>query len=117
MSLSVGKEEAEFASKVGVKQGGSLAPVLFMFFVKACLRSLDFSSWDSPVFRTKYDFVMRGRSCVAVGTEFEFPFAFYADDGAFVFCSRSDLESEGCTNHRLLPTIRMSGDASPIYNP
>lgn len=93
VSLSVGKEEAEFASKVGVKQGDSLAPVLFIFFVEACLRSLDSSSWDSPVFRTKNDFVMRGRSHVALGTEFEFPFAFYADDGAFVFCSRSDLES------------------------
>ena len=89
VSLSVGKEET------GVKQGNSLAPVLFIYFVEARLRSLDSSSWDSPAFRTKDDFVMpmRGRSHVASGIEFEFPLAFYADDGAFVFCSRSDLES------------------------
>ena len=85
VSLPVGNEEAEFAPRVGVKQGG-LGPVIFIFSIETCLRSLDSSSWTRPSFTP--NFVMRCHSYVVSGDVFEFPFAVYADDGAFVSCSR-----------------------------
>jgi hypothetical protein len=43
--FAVGKTEAEFSSTVGVKQGSTLAPILFLFVIQAALETLE------PVFR------------------------------------------------------------------
>ena len=94
VNLPVGDATASFGYTVGVKQGDSLAPVLFLYCVQAVLYTLD-RSWDVPTFRSKMDDKLNGRSWKARGPgliHFKFPFSVYADDTALVFESRSDLE-------------------------
>ena len=92
VKLPVGDASASFDYTIGVKQGDSLAPVLFIFYIQAVLETLDRSSWTTPRFRFKMDDRLNGRSWRARGTEFDLRYSVYADDTALVFESRADLE-------------------------
>lgn len=63
VNLPVGDATASFGYTVGVKQGDSLAPVLFLYCVQAVLYTLD-RSWDVPTFRSKMDDKLNGRSWI-----------------------------------------------------
>jgi hypothetical protein len=39
--FAVGKVEAEISSTVGVKQGDTLAPILFLFVIQAAMETLE----------------------------------------------------------------------------
>jgi hypothetical protein len=93
MQHSCGAESSTFSYSVGVKQGDSLAPVLFLYFMQAALMTLDTSSWAAPSFKTKNDAVLHGRSVRTRGEDFKLPFSFYADDSAFIFLNRRDFET------------------------
>jgi len=94
VTLPVGDASTCFGYTIGVKQGDSLAPVLFLYYVQAVLETLDRSAWETPSYRFKMDDVLHGRSWRARGPSaytFSFPYSVYADDTALVFASRADL--------------------------
>ena len=49
------------------------------------------SNYNLCVFRSNPDFILHGRSWTARGVEFQVSDSAYADDTAFLFCSRRDL--------------------------
>ena len=80
---------------VGVKQGDSLAPVLFNVYFQACMEVLA-ARWTAskPSFYYDEDCVLTGRKVSQEGTlESDYCKSLYADDGAFVFTTRADIES------------------------
>ena len=96
VKLAVGEEEITFESTVGVKQGDTLAPILFLFVVQAATETLE------PIFREKGLEPLRfctapegpltGRPVHQDGDEFELRTVLYADDAGTAFTSREDLE-------------------------
>jgi exonuclease III len=95
--MSVGEVEVEIPSTVGVKQGDTLAAIIFLFVVQASMETLEpvfeAEGIKKPTFMTKEDDVIAGRKIDEDGGE---PFylwaSLYADDGALPFTSRADLE-------------------------
>ena len=82
-------------SGVGVKQGDSLAPVLFNLLFQACMEAMD-ATWPAgvskPTFAWKADGKIMGRVVKTVGASFEFNRELYADDACFLFVSRAELQ-------------------------
>jgi len=93
IEIKLGDDKVSFSNKMGVVQGGSLSPTLFIIFVHAFVKTLDTSKWALPVYYTNDDDVLSGRSMFFKGGErFESPYSFYADDSGFGFCSRADFD-------------------------
>ena len=93
IEIQLGDDKVTFSNKMGVLQGGSLSPTLFIIFVHAFVSTLDTSKWTVPKYLTKDDDVLSGRSMFSKdGKSFESPYSFYADDSAFVFCTRADFD-------------------------
>jgi hypothetical protein len=91
VEIEMGGEKVSFSNTMGVVQGGTLSPTLFIIFVHAFVTTLD-KTWEQPVFHTIEDDKICGRGMFAEdGERFYFPAAFYADDSAFIFCSRADV--------------------------
>jgi hypothetical protein len=82
-------------SGVGVKQGDSLAPVLFNLLFQACMEAMD-ATWPAgvtkPTFAWKKDGKIMGRAVRTEGETFEFNRELYADDACFLFASRAELQ-------------------------
>jgi exonuclease III len=103
VKIKIGEGDVEVIVTVGVKQGDTLAPVLFIIFMQAALEIVH-SKWSAvkPSFRSKEDNITHGRRAETGGKSglncsiVEFYRSFYADDGAFICESRSDLESSMC---------------------
>ena len=77
-----------------VKQGDSLAPVLFSLYFQACMEVLH-EEWkfEKANFHYKMDDTIMGRRYNTKNfDQFEFYRSLYADDGAFLLTSRADLE-------------------------
>ena len=92
--IRAGEGEIEVESNVGVKQGDSLAPVLFSLYFQACMEVLE-QNWtfDKPSFHFKMDDTISGRKHNTTGFDkFDFYRSLYADDGAFLLTSRNDLD-------------------------
>jgi hypothetical protein len=92
-----------FSSKSGVKQGDKLAPILFLFAIQAALESMD-RNWPAkkPLLqwcaKTNDDGTPQG--CLTKRNEskkklqnFEFNRCLFADDAAFIFLDRKDIEA------------------------
>jgi hypothetical protein len=94
--FAVGKVEAEISSTVGVKQGDTLAPILFLFVIQAAMETLEpvfgEHSTKVPSFRTADDDVLTGRKAGEAGETFTFGKGLYADDAGLLFETRADLE-------------------------
>jgi hypothetical protein len=100
--FSIGDAEEKIPYSIGVHQGDNLAPLLFLLFFQATIDSLK-KKWESeqikcPEFHRFQDTKkgkprgrLRGQG-KAKGTTFDFWKSLYADDGAFLFETRSDLE-------------------------
>jgi len=94
VKIKSGLEDVETSYTTGVKQGDSLAPILFLLYFQMCIEVLD-SRWtaEKPSFLYKMDGVMNGRKANEKGgTRMEFFKSMYADDGAFVNTSRWDVD-------------------------
>jgi hypothetical protein len=92
--IRAGERDIEIESNVGVKQGDSLAPVLFSLYFQACMEVLE-QDWafDKPCFHFKLDDIITGRKHSTKGfSKFDFWRSLYADDGAFLLTSRNDLD-------------------------
>lgn len=96
VKFSVDSAEAVVDSTVGVKQGDSLAPTLFVFFIQAAVETID-AEWSAkrPSFCTIFDGTLHGRRWNAKrgAIFFEVLYSLYADGGAFLMESRSELIS------------------------
>jgi hypothetical protein len=94
--FGVGKVEAEISSTVGVKQGDTLAPILFIFVIQAAMETLEPVFGEHgvkvPTFRTADDDVLTGRKMGEAGETFTFGKGLYADDAGLLFETRADLE-------------------------
>jgi hypothetical protein len=95
--MTVGGVEVELPATVGVKQGDTLAAILFLFVEQAAIETVE------PVFEaagikqleflTKEDDVLTGRKLGEDDAEsFRVWALLYADDGGLPFVSRADLE-------------------------
>ena len=91
--VDAGGVDVRVNSTVGVKQGDSLAPILFDLYFQACMEVLD-QEWsvEKPSFRWAQDDVINGRRYNSRGIDFLFNRSLYADDGAFLFASRKDMQ-------------------------
>jgi hypothetical protein len=99
-------EERAFPSTVGVKQGDPLASILFLFVMQAAMETVTkVEGWPKKLeFLTRNDGFFHQRQVHADITTagslpthhfevMEFWASLYADDGAFMFDSRTDLEA------------------------
>jgi hypothetical protein len=85
-------------SAVGVKQGDTLAPILFLFVMQAAFESLlpkfEAQGIRMPEFLTKMDDITHGRRAGSTESgilRFVLPWLLYADDSGLPFTSRTDL--------------------------
>ena len=94
VKVKVGETDIEFDSTIGVKQGDTLAPVLFLFVIQAAAETLE-PIW--PAGPLEFSWKEKGRVSGAnwrtMGSVFKFISSFYADDGAFLFNTRAELEA------------------------
>ncbi len=52
IEIKLGDDKGTFSNEMGVLQGGSLSPTLFIIFVHAFVSTLDTSKWALPVYYT-----------------------------------------------------------------
>jgi hypothetical protein len=95
--MTMGEVEMEIPSTVGVKQGDTLAAILFLFVAQASMETLEpvfeAAGIEKLEFQTKPDGVIAGRkSSEKEGVTFQFWASLYADDAGLPFSSRAHLE-------------------------
>ena len=103
VNLIIGKIETFINFKVGIKQGYSMAPVLFLLLMMAFYETLE-DEWTALVliqsqFACKYNsprstgkLVSHRPVTFTSGTLFGILCMIYVDDGAFVFESRTNIK-------------------------
>ena len=122
MKLKVGEADVTFDATIGVKQGDNMAPVLFLFYIQAAIEKMD-RDWpvDRPEFLFKMDSTVTGRPYTAKGARFNFWTSLYADDGGFIFNSRSDLKAGARTVYICLLAfglkMHVAGKTEALYVP
>ena len=118
--FKLGKEEMEIPNTSGTKQGDPLAAILFLFFIQACMETLNLKALE---YRTgaeakQMEFGVAGvRPNVKRGVvSFNIGYSLYADDAGVLFESREEL-SEGLRHihehfHRFGLTMHVGRDGS-----
>ena len=103
VKLIIGKVETSIEFKVGVKQGDSMAPVLFLFLMMAFAETLEdewtalglskaqFARMDNSP-RSTGQLVSHRPGTFSSGILFELFCMIYVENGAIVFESRTDTE-------------------------
>ena len=97
-----GKNKHDLPSLVGIKQGDTLAPILFLFIMQAAMETLEAVwsdhnieapsfSWDPDSDDRSINGTITGQLTRKTGTISQLFRSLYADDGAFMFSSRGDM--------------------------
>jgi len=94
ISFKIADTSKSLNNTIGVKQGDTLGPLLFIFYITAIIESWKKSTKTKPcIFRSsKFFNKPTGRSFKTQGDKNEFRDSAYADDTAVVFTSRQDTE-------------------------
>ena len=82
---------------IGVKQGSTEGPDLFIFYIAAIMETWRSEhDYNLPTMRSCADFQLTGRrpGTGSVADEFAVIDSEYADDTALVFCSKADVEAQ-----------------------
>ena len=95
VKISINGSDVTVNSTTGVKQGCTLAPILFRVYIEAVdeiIRArLESADIKHVPFYTLNDFTMAGRKSSQPGAPFTMNLLFFADDGYFHFESLQDL--------------------------
>lgn len=95
VKVKIGDEDVCFESTTGVKQGCTMAPLLFSIYFQAANEALlaSFPDLTSLIFKTAKDFIFTGRKVVpgVTGMAFSFDKSLYADDKTKLCDSRENL--------------------------
>ena len=97
VKIQAGDEDIVIDSTSGVKQGCTLAPILFSVYIQACAEVRSKLSKDQGLpFKTREDHIITGRRVKTRRNVIEFAASnfLYADDGASLHESREALERE-----------------------
>jgi len=117
MTFKYGKTKYELIN-VGVKQGGNLAPVLFLFVMQAAMETLH-SVWrdhniSTPSFTWQPEddtgtdnSTLTSQNPNRPGTPFDFWRSLYADDGAFIYASWDEMIQGTSLLHTHFKRFRM----------
>jgi hypothetical protein len=100
--ISIGTEKAEISQTVGVRQGDNLSPVIFLFLMSACAKSMQHELDARGMERAKCrkvnlaeissgQLIAHKPKNFKAGEEFKLFDFYYVDDGAFVFTTRESL--------------------------
>jgi len=96
VKVSIGGEDVCFDSTAGVKQGCTMAPLLFAIYFQAANEVLSdvLPVSSSLMFKTEKDFVFSGRKVTQSATSIDFSFdkSLYADDKSKLADSRENLQ-------------------------
>ena len=96
VKVKIGDEDVCFESTTGVKQGCTMAPLLFSIYFQAANEALlaYFPDLTSLVFKTEKDFIFTGRKVTSsvTGIAFSFDKSLYADDKTKLCDSRENLQ-------------------------
>ena len=97
VKVKIGDEDVCFDSTAGVKQGCTMAPLLFAIYFQAAneVLSATLPVSASLMFRTEKDFVFSGRKVTqsATAIDFQFDKSLYADDKTKLADSRENLQN------------------------
>lgn len=102
VKLTVEKKTAHIPYTVGVQQGDSMVPILFLFVMQALSETME-NKWDEHLSKLEYRCLptadgktTRGRllsqRISRKGTSFNLFYQLYVDDGALLFATKEDLE-------------------------
>ena len=94
INVPVGDVAIEITNNIGVLQGSTHAPILFLFYMHAVFHTMH-ESWPEGVpharFKTKEGGAVMGVKFNTAGTAFDFWNSLFADDAALIALSREDL--------------------------
>jgi hypothetical protein len=93
--IQSGDSDVEIASTGGVKQGCTMAPILFLIYMQAAIEVVNANAdYRKLQYKTREDHLFAGRSIrTRKDVEFfEVSSSLFADDGAFLFGSREELQ-------------------------
>jgi len=92
MKFKVGDTDSTVANRIGVRQGSTEGPDLFLFVIQAAFETIDWSV-SVPKFCTREQGVLTGERSKRVHgrTVFELKAMLFADDGAALFENKEDL--------------------------
>ena len=95
VKIQSGDSDVEIASTGGVKQGCTMAPILFLIYMQAAIEVVNANTDHQRLqYKTREDHVFAGRPVRTRkdAVNFEVTSSLFADDGAFLYGSREELQ-------------------------
>ena len=95
VKIQSGDSDVEIASTGGVKQGCTMAPILFLIYMQAAIELVNAKAdYHKLQYKTREDHLFAGRPIRTRKdvVSFEVSSSLFADDGAFLFGSREELQ-------------------------
>ena len=96
VKIQSGDSDVEIASTGGVKQGCTMASILFLIYMQAAIEVVNAKAdYHKLQYKTREDHLFAGRPIKTRKdvVSFEVSSSLFADDGAFLFGSREELQT------------------------